>query len=425
MRGRDRVMRTVLIILFLVWTVFLYQVSRFESDVISVWRYSVFALFFVVVSVMIYAFIVYSILFFDRNKSLLQNIWLCIGSLVFAFVGIDLILRFFLTGFAGEMYLPDPILHHKLEPNASRFYWNPEFKAWQRTDENGFRNEHPVRRAGPDTYRIMMLGDSFTMGVGVRTGETFSGVVEAKLNGRQQKKIEVINAGVNSYAPILSYLQFKTQGIQYDPDLVVLNLDMSDLVQETFLRRQAVYSSDGDPVAVKADDVKPKLSNQIEKWIHNHLYVTSYLFWRFRSLVDSHVSDYILTERNFNLMMHTLEGDDQDRSQQWEDLFDSIRRIRKFCEEHRISFFLSVYPWGHQVHEREWIPGRWKWVPKGSRVSDRSLRTIRELCEKYDIDRLDAFPAFRGYNGEKLLYYKDDMPLYWVKHSKNSFTRVT
>ena len=83
---------------------------------------------------------------------------------------------------------------------------------------------------------------------------TFSFLLEEFLNGKNTthkgKNFEVLNAGVNSYTPILSFIQLKTIARQLEPDLVVLNLDMGDLIQEVAYRNAATYGADGEITGV-------------------------------------------------------------------------------------------------------------------------------------------------------------------------------
>ena len=88
-----------------------------------------------------------------------------------------------------------------------------------------------------------MLGDSFTMGKGVEDDSTFSAMLDRSMSAGDQS-VEVLNAGVDSYSPLLAYLRITKTLPDLDPDLVVLNFDMSDLVQDAFYRSGAERGSD-------------------------------------------------------------------------------------------------------------------------------------------------------------------------------------
>ena len=117
----------------------------------------------------------------------------------------------------------------------------------------------------------------------------------------------------------------------------------------------------------------------------------------------------VIQRRNGDLLAYTLASDAVDRTQQWDDLFDSILRIRRLCEQKGVLFFLADYPWGHQVNEREWIPGRDYWLPPGSVATDRPFDAIRNRCVDNGIPLLDTLAAFQGYRGDSPLYFRHDM----------------
>ncbi|MEK7251480.1 MAG: hypothetical protein AAB209_13775, partial [Bacteroidota bacterium] len=67
----------------------------------------------------------------------------------------------------------------------------------------------------------------------VFSNETFSKRLEEKLQSQQgAMKFEVINAGVGSYSPLLEYLYLKHYELQFNPDLVILNFDLSDVYDD-------------------------------------------------------------------------------------------------------------------------------------------------------------------------------------------------
>ena len=70
--------------------------------------------------------------------------------------------------------------------------------------------------------------------------------------------MEVVNAGVLSYCPLLEYLQYRHHLHILEPDLVVLNFDMSDVQDHMAYSRDAVVGSDGVPLFV----TEPSLRHQ-------------------------------------------------------------------------------------------------------------------------------------------------------------------
>ena len=120
----------------------------------------------------------------------------------------------------------DPVLHHRLRRSWSGRVLGVPFE----TNALGLRDrEYPAGKP-PGTYRIYMLGDSFTEGGGLVLANTVAKRVEGGLNaGRCGRRFEIVNGGTASYSPILEYLQLKTLGLGLEPDMVVLNFDMTDV----------------------------------------------------------------------------------------------------------------------------------------------------------------------------------------------------
>jgi hypothetical protein len=83
--------------------------------------------------------------------------------------------------------VPDDYVHRKMKPNTfSRFKTN-EFDYIQRVNNIGLRGHNVDMVKGLNIYRILMLGDSLTMGKGVQDDETFSSILEESLRSKKLK----------------------------------------------------------------------------------------------------------------------------------------------------------------------------------------------------------------------------------------------
>ena len=157
------------------------------------------------------------------------------------------------------IFQPHPVLFWSLKPNQDTL---------TKVDRKPIHiNSHGTR--GPDfdkikpvgTTRIISMGDSRTFGWGVSDEETYSALLETLLHDRlgSQPKVEVINAGVNSWSYPQMYAYFRYYGLTYQPDYVILGAANTwtqftegadpDFVRKfmwsvsfkNFLRRFAVY----------------------------------------------------------------------------------------------------------------------------------------------------------------------------------------
>src|SRR5262249_37396290 len=111
----------------------------------------------------------------------------------------------------------DPLMHHRTRADVRTEVGGEAF----RTNTPGRRYRESTRPKPAAVCRILMLGDSFTQGGGLPLEATPAKRVEAALNGHGcRTTVEVVNAGVASYSPILEYLQLKHVGVALQPDLV-------------------------------------------------------------------------------------------------------------------------------------------------------------------------------------------------------------
>ena len=147
-------------------------------------------------------------------------------------------------------HVSDPVLHHRTRPNIRAQVRGVEF----RTSSLGLHDrEYPARKP-PGVFRILLLGDSMTEGGGLALEATVAKQAEVMLNaGGCRSRFEVVNGGVASYSPILHYLFLQTLAPILEPDLVVLNFDMTDVHDDVIRTAVARLGPDGLPVAVAPD----------------------------------------------------------------------------------------------------------------------------------------------------------------------------
>ncbi len=112
------------------------------------------------------------------------------------------------------------------------------------TDSLGFKDastrEVPLKSTA---RRILLIGDSFTEGIGQPFENTFAGLL-AEGGAKRPDRVEFLNAGVASYSPTIYYAKIKyllEKGLQFDE--VVLLSDSSDVEDEA----SSYFCIDEDP----------------------------------------------------------------------------------------------------------------------------------------------------------------------------------
>jgi hypothetical protein len=355
------------------------------------------------------------LLYDTPHRQTVGGIWIASVTTVVFFLVADAIVGFILIKPLSPALVPDEYRHHKLLPDSYSTIQQKDFSYTQRVNKLGLRGAETTVKKPPGVFRILTLGDSFTMGKGVRDGETYSVFLEEMLNqapGGSCKwpRFEVLNGGVDSYAPVLSNIELQRDLASLEPDLIIHSLDIGDLVQEAAYRSEAEYAPDGTVLKVPSIGRAVTATDRVRDWIDQHLFFTrALLYYASKHLGGEKVSvRTVATQANRELVAHTLAGDTLPREAQWRDIFASIDSIRTFAAAHRGEYVLGIYPWGHQVNATEWVPGRYAYLSQDDTVSDQSLVTIHKMAAERGIDLADMYPRFRAYAGNEKLYYTYD-----------------
>jgi hypothetical protein len=157
---------------------------------------------------------------------------------------------------AGAMIEAGFRVHHFLHPSTAKgFFWvrnaeygwglapgregpsfddHGEFRTDVRINSRGLHDlEHPYVKS-PDSFRVLVLGDSYIEGLQVDLEQMFGRLLERRLNARSSRPVEVISAGVSSWGTDNELLYFRHEGYKYRPDLVLLAFTTSNDVRESY-----------------------------------------------------------------------------------------------------------------------------------------------------------------------------------------------
>jgi len=133
-------------------------------------------------------------------------------------------------------YSENPVLDYELCPNFEQIFDGfgtciPSTMI--KINSYGFRDyEYPINK--PDnSFRIVVLGDSYTFGWGIELNETYSKVLERLLNERDNDlKYEVLNFGVPGYNAAEKVEMLKYSAMKFDPDLIIFQYLIDDIINK-------------------------------------------------------------------------------------------------------------------------------------------------------------------------------------------------
>jgi hypothetical protein len=116
-------------------------------------------------------------------------------------------------------YEPDPVTGFRAKPNSTGIYQNG-YPA--NANSRGHRDEEMALPKPPGLFRILVLGDSFTVGANVTQEEAYPEVLETLLRARFGGHIEVVNSGTDGWDPYQYAQYFEHYGQHLEADLVLV-----------------------------------------------------------------------------------------------------------------------------------------------------------------------------------------------------------
>jgi len=291
-------------------------------------------------------------------------------------------------------------VHHALRPG----YNTPNVH----TNSLGLRSPEVAIPKPAGTFRILLLGDSFTYGFLAREDEVFARRLEERLrhDGRF-KSVEVVNAGVLSYCPLLEYLQYRNELHILEPDLVILNFDMSDVQDHLEYSRDARWSASGVPLFVTEPSLRKSPSAMPEllsfQWLARKVASA-------RRRIESAAEGVPFTRDQDRYLWALDNGPDMDREAR--STMAPIADLSVLLQHHGIPLVLATYPQPWQVAADatpfEPIRERFSIGMNKVHLNDRPFQKLERFSVEHRIPFLNATKAFREDSNPAGLFLGND-----------------
>jgi len=295
------------------------------------------------------------------------NLGLVAVSTITCFLLLELAFRAYFNSVDQRLASGEIPYYIQLLPNSQRLYgFKPLLGTPFNTNSLGFRGTEVSLAKDPDTFRILMLGDSITFAGEVNSHETFSYMLEQMLNStHEDKSFEVLNFGVIGYNTRQEVATFIEVGLAYAPDVVLLNICLNDSDPP-----KSVVTAGLKNVAsiTKASDINLRT-----------IVDSSYLFTFVKSKTIT------LLKKNENII-RTLNSpslfiDPRVKEAAWRDMKDEIERLRKISQSNGILFGAVIYPYSSQIG-----------LTDDERIPQRDLK---DFFESSDVPVLDPLKSYQ------------------------------
>jgi len=162
------------------------------------------------------------------------------------------------------LYVIDPKVGHRMKPGLRGVLGNfAEFTTQVRINQLGIRGPEIGPRQ-PGVRRLLVLGDSFTFGMGVEEKDAFPAQLAAELS-RRGVPAEGINAGIGGYGVPDEVRWFEQYGREVHPDVIVLGIFTGNDLQDAAPDRPPAFVSHGELLD------KAELSRSaVFHWLYQH-----------------------------------------------------------------------------------------------------------------------------------------------------------
>ncbi len=279
----------------------------------------------------------------------------------------------------GNFEVMTPVWEEELAEEADRYPYKPNSKLLYHYPDNprgyfgenneilgtvnskGFRGLEKGFQKPDGLTRVVFLGDSFTLGIGVKDEDTipvtFENVIKAKYGD-----IEVLNFGISGSSTKQQITLLEEYVIGFAPDIVIIVLFLNDanrIGTIKFLSRPHILTK-----------------------------VRNYSF--FINFFVGSIEKYFLHK---TMIRHYQKGF-MEGSSGWEEIKTALRNGKSLSKKHGFQFIVAVYPVLIQLDEK--YPFR------------NIHKTIGNYCESLKIPFADLFNGFVGKKGSDLWVHPTD-----------------
>jgi hypothetical protein len=327
------------------------------------------------------------------------------GILTVSFIELALVLLFPVPfSIESNMYFsPNEFTGYMLEPDSIGYFQN---KIIAQTNAYGHRDEMVSLTKPKDVFRILVLGDSFTVGSNVTQEETYAEVLEKLLNQYSSSHVEVINSGVGGWDPFQYAQYYEHYAWKFSPDMILIG----------FFVGNDAYSQIKDvahtPTAILGRRVSREATAKpfihLKVFLYNNFNIARLVYntgpikrnFKRRSCSDF-TSQYLSIQRN-RLSNHFRRT--RRREQLAQNGVYQIQRIMKIAERESIALGVILIPDENQINldlQASIITE----VERGQYDFDMPQSMLRDMFTGLNIPVIDLLPYFRA--DSRCLYMND------------------
>jgi lysophospholipase L1-like esterase len=312
-------------------------------------------------------------------------------------------------------------------PNYVGYHTTEEYNVKESFNSKGLRGNEYTYVKGANEKRILIFGDSFAEAYMVEFEDMFSEILKRILNNADSSGIkyyEVINFGTGGYSTDQEVLYFKSEGIKYNPDIVVLMFCVNDVwynnQKEYWRGYKPMYElADGRLVLTNVpvplpDSDEPALYTKLKDWLEDN----SEIYKRI-CIVKDMITLALREEENKipgDFLIYT-KNPDKEVKYSWDLTEAIISDLKSACDSVGSDLIIFYVPSKEAIYDNIWqeIISTYKMTDDEYSV-DQPLIRLDTICRRLGIHFIDPTREFAQEADKltaenKLIYYKTDRHL--------------
>ena len=302
---------------------------------------------------------------------------------IFDFIFVAILKKInFWENFNNDVYwrIKSEIYHHDILPGTDVYEHWGDLRYKLVTNSLGFRDfqNTSVKKVTLSKKRLILIGDSFTEGVGLEYKDSLAGQITNYL--KKEKEYEVLNSGVGSYSPTNYYYKIKhfiEQGYEFDKAIVFL--DVTDSIDEL-----KYFYDDKDQLILDFKKLKYKKKN-FSKILENNFLSYKVLIkirdkiGHFKKIIkNSYIEDGLGASKLFNKKFFDVSKEDrnlyamiENEMSNWTSNNNELRynlnntqeglnrgkknlvRLFNLLKENQVEGVLVIYPHPAQIYYKD------------------------------------------------------------------------
>jgi lysophospholipase L1-like esterase len=231
------------------------------------------------------------------------------------------------------------------------------------TNNHGFRGADFDEIKPPGVRRILVLGDSFTFGEGVRDEHTFCVRLQRLLDAGQDD-VEVLNLGVSAWTTLDEINYLEQRALRFGPDLTIVVYVLNDAEIPGGLNIWETFRHKYEPATLR------------------HSYLASYAF--------AAVARHLIGRRYVESLVQGALAEDE----KWQRSLAALSRGRDLATAVGSDYLVVIFPFMYDLSD--------------SCPTLPIHRMLREYCRSSGIECIDLFYAFKGHKDTDLWVHPSD-----------------